>query len=137
MGRLLVDIFQLLCHFCPQETSQNSIWSNRLEILRRSTSRIDKPELCLVRWHQPAWVKTLEINPHCSIWAENQERWKGGSTLSKIGNSALNRVQAKFLISSFDPGSWPPNWLQGKAKISSPASCIGKIDLVHSYHMIF
>lgn len=41
-------------------------------------------------------------------------------TLSKIGNSALNRVQANCLISGFEPGSWPPNWLQGKAKISNP-----------------
>lgn len=40
--------------------------------------------------------------------------------MSKIGNSALNLVQAKFLIWSFDPGSWNPNWLQGNAKISSP-----------------
>lgn len=30
-------------------------------------------------------------------------------TLSKIGYSALNLVQANSLISEFDPGSWPPN----------------------------
>lgn len=38
-----------------------------------------------------------------------------------MGNSALNLVQANSLISGFDPGSCPPNWLQGKARISNPA----------------
>lgn len=37
-----------------------------------------------------------------------------------MGNSALKRVQANCLISGFDPGSCPPNWLQGKARISNP-----------------
>ena len=32
------------------------------------------------------------------------------STLAKIGKVALKRVQ-NSAISSFDPGSWPPNWL--------------------------
>ena len=42
------------------------------------------------------------------------------STLSKIGNSALNMVHAASRISSLLPGSCPRNWLQGNAKISNP-----------------
>jgi len=42
------------------------------------------------------------------------------STLSKIGYSALKRVQANWTISSLVPGSCPPNWLHGKARISKP-----------------
>lgn len=42
------------------------------------------------------------------------------NTLSNIGNSALNLVHTNRLMSGFDSGSWPPNWLQGKAKISNP-----------------
>jgi hypothetical protein len=41
-------------------------------------------------------------------------------TLSKIGYSALKRVQANWTISSLVPGSCPPNWLHGKARISNP-----------------
>jgi hypothetical protein len=41
-------------------------------------------------------------------------------TLSKIGYSALKRVQANWTISSLVPGSCPPNWLHGKARISKP-----------------
>lgn len=41
-------------------------------------------------------------------------------TLAKIGNSALNLEQAISLICSFEPGSWPPNWFDGNAKISKP-----------------
>jgi hypothetical protein len=37
-----------------------------------------------------------------------------------MGYSALKRVQANCTISSFVPGSCPPNWLQGKARISKP-----------------
>jgi hypothetical protein len=33
----------------------------------------------------------------------------------------LYLAQANCLISGFDPGSCPPNWLQGKARISNPA----------------
>ena len=41
-------------------------------------------------------------------------------TFSKIGYSALKRVQANWTISSLVPGSCPPNWLHGKARISKP-----------------
>jgi hypothetical protein len=37
-------------------------------------------------------------------------------TKSKVAPLAA----AKALISSSVPGSWPPNWLQGKAKIRKP-----------------
>lgn len=42
-------------------------------------------------------------------------------TLSNTGYSALNLVQTKFAICSVVPGSWPANWLHGKARISKPA----------------
>ena len=29
-------------------------------------------------------------------------------------------VKANCLMSELDPGSWPPNWLQGNARISNP-----------------
>jgi hypothetical protein len=53
-------------------------------------------------------TKTKEISAVCRF------------TLSKIGYSALKRVQANWTISSLVPGSCPPNWLHGKARISKP-----------------
>lgn len=55
---------------------------------------------------------------------KGNEHWTMGSsiTLSKMGYSALNRVQAVSKISSLVPGSCPPNWLHGKANISKPTS---------------
>lgn len=53
-------------------------------------------------------TKTKEISIVCKF------------TLSKIGYSALKRVQANWTISSLVPGSCPPNWLHGKARISKP-----------------
>lgn len=44
------------------------------------------------------------------------------STLLKRGNSDLNRVHTKSVIWSVVPGSSSPNWLQGNARISRPAT---------------
>lgn len=43
-------------------------------------------------------------------------------TLLKMGNSDLNRVHTKSVIWSVVPGSSSPNWLQGNARISRPAT---------------
>lgn len=38
------------------------------------------------------------------------------SVFPRISNVVLNRPVQKFWICSSEPGSWPPNWLQGKAR---------------------
>ena len=51
-----------------------------------------------------------------------EEKHRRTFTLSKMGYSALKRVQANWTISSLVPGSCPPNWLHGKARISKPTN---------------
>jgi hypothetical protein len=43
-------------------------------------------------------------------------------SMSSSGGSPNPRAAAKALISSAEPGSWNPNWLQGKAWMTSPWS---------------
>jgi len=40
--------------------------------------------------------------------------------LANIGNSAPYFSRANARISSFVPGSWAPNWLQGKPRTLKP-----------------
>ena len=42
------------------------------------------------------------------------------SILANIGNCASYLERANSRISSFVPGSWAPNWLQGKASTEKP-----------------
>lgn len=78
-------------------------------------------------WHLlvfigPSWIFTLLLDS--MVKSKGNEHWAMGSsiTLSKMGYSALKRVQAVSKISSLVPGSSSPNWLQGKANISKPES---------------
>lgn len=73
-------------------------------------------------------LSTFFSTPYSTIYTKHYygEEVSNWHTLLNIGNSALNLVQANCLISGFDPGSWPPNWLQGKASISNPTMMLCK-----------
>lgn len=105
------------------------------ELLKVPFHQITQKSPCA--WFQELinWSCTWPINinlPHVkylinkSLTTEQaRKESRGGEwnqyTLSKMGNSALNLVHANCFISEFVPGSCPPNWLHGKAKISNPA----------------
>lgn len=57
------------------------------------------------------------------------------STLSKIVNSDLKRVQTNSIIWSLLPGSSSPNWLHGNARISRPVDRFQKqiIHMINTY----
>ena len=112
---------------CQPRTWQSSIWCCRQKGRFCWTWGTCKSAQHPHRLHQPYMKnggKILSLILGCfqlrNVQKEVEVLCVRNCTLSKIGYLASKRVQTNWTISSFVPGSCPPNWLHGKARISKP-----------------
>lgn len=108
---------------CPTHTH---LWLHSIILFSQIVISVDVhvslPEKGL--WLTLISVLSLVINLIFNIGISRRNRFEvlshETSTLSKMGNSDLKRVQTKSSIWSLVPGSSSPNWLLGNARISNP-----------------
>lgn len=69
--------------------------------------------------------KGASLSPLTSLWSDQYfilNKFLSTYTLEVKGKVTFQLREQKFWISSSEPGSWPPNWLQGDPTITKPLS---------------